>query len=285
MSHLERSTRAFAVFFLLSLGCITINLYFPVAELQDAAAEIVSEVRPEIVVPVESSAEPAADPIPEPPSDPPSEPLPDLPDDPQPNLPPESSGEKPSAPGTPEPQGKKDGEASAGRGNRRGESPQFGFSLFRWSVAYAAEDEKGGGARKDDNKMKIDVSTPVIRKIKETLKKRFPKLVPLYEAGALGEGGDGYLAEREKEKLNLKQSRDLAALLEAENEDRKNLYAEIARANGIGEEKIPDIGQLFSVEWQKAAKAGWWIEKEKDRWEKKPAERKPEKKKAPQKKN
>ncbi|HVR76074.1 MAG TPA: DUF1318 domain-containing protein [Planctomycetota bacterium] len=293
MSHRERSTRAFAAFLLLSLGCITINLYFPVAELQDAAAEIVSEVRPQLEVPVESPAVPPADPMPIPPSDPlpdplpdlPDDPLPDLPDDPPSDLPPGDGGGKPSTPGTPEPSGKKEAEASAGRGTHQGASPRYGFTLFRSSVAYAAEDEKGGGERKDEKKVKIEISTPVIRKIKETLKKRFPKLVPLYEAGALGEGWDGYLAEREKEKLNLKQARDLAALLEAENEDRKNLYAEIARANGIGEEKIPDIGQLFSVEWQKAAKAGWWIERGKDRWEKKPAERKPEKKKAPQKKN
>jgi hypothetical protein len=297
-----QTIRAFAAFLFLSLGCITINLYFPVAELQDAAAEIVSEVRPEMELSAEPPAAPPSDPAPnpspeppvnapsapdpaptppsDPPSDPPPEPLPDLPDDPPPDPAPEDGGGKPSTPGGPD----KEGEARAGQGNPQGESSRFVFSLFRPGVAYAAQDEQGGGARKDEKKVKIDVSTPVIRKIKETLKKRFPKLVPLYEAGALGEGRDGLLAEREKEKLNLKQARDLAALLEAENEDRQNLYAEIARANGIGEEKIPDIGQLFSVEWQKAARAGWWIEKEKDQWEKKPAERKPEKKKAPQKK-
>lgn len=144
------------------------------------------------------------------------------------------------------------------------------FELFRPRVAHAEEKEK---EPKDEPKIRLNVETPVVKKIKETLKKRYPKLVPFYEKGAAGEAADGYLAERDTAALGLKEKRDLQALLKEENDDRRNLYAEIAKANGIDDSHVPAIGKLFSEEWKKKCKPGWWVEVEKGRWERK-AERK-----------
>ena len=48
------------------------------------------------------------------------------------------------------------------------------------------------------------------------------------------------------------------------------IYTQLAEANGIAEDLIPDVGRIFSEEWQKSSKPGWWIEVEKGKWEKKP---------------
>ena len=39
-------------------------------------------------------------------------------------------------------------------------------------------------------------------------------------------------------------------------------------------ERIADIGLLFSEEWQKKSRSGWWIEAEKGKWVRKPEEKK-----------
>lgn len=142
------------------------------------------------------------------------------------------------------------------------------LAAFLLPTAHAAPpaDEK---EKKDDKKFNLDVSTPVIKKIKEALKKRYPELVPFYEKGALGEARTGYLVLKDAAGLSLKEKRDAEALLKADNDDRKNLYKELGRANQIDEANITKIGEIFSAEWQKKAKPGWWIETEKDKWVKK----------------
>jgi uncharacterized protein YdbL (DUF1318 family) len=145
------------------------------------------------------------------------------------------------------------------------------FSLLGPRIAVAEEKQ---GEKPDSKKIEIDITSPVIKKIKETIKARYAKLQPFYEKGAIGEGADGYLAARDTDALSLKEKRDVQTLIQEENDDRKSLYTQIAHSNGIDDSLIPDVGKLFSVEWQKKSKAGWWIEKEKDKWEKKPKEKK-----------
>src|SRR5262245_23470377 len=75
------------------------------------------------------------------------------------------------------------------------------FGLFGSRRAFAAgRIPADGGAALEEQKIQIDVSTPVIKAIKETLKKRYAKLLPFYEKGAMGEGKDGSLAERDLDK-------------------------------------------------------------------------------------
>ncbi len=208
-------------------ACITINLYFPVAELREAAAEIVNEARPDVV-----------------------------------SAPPDAHERRSNAP-----------EGGAQGGSPPGEKKTSGaiLSIFRLSTAHAEERKE---EKKDAKKIQLNITTPVIKKIRETLKARYPKLLPFYEKGAVGEGADGHLALRDTDGLGLKEKRDVQALLKEENEDRKNLYTQIARGNAIEDSRVPDIGKLFSEEWQRKSKAGWWIEKEKGKWEKKGKEKK-----------
>jgi len=150
------------------------------------------------------------------------------------------------------------------------------WPLLGIKAAYAEE--------KPDKKIELDVKSPVIKKIKETLKARYAKLIPFYEKGAVGEGKDGYLALRETDSLSLKEKRDVQALVTQENEDRKNLYTEIVKSNGIEEVYIERVGRLFSQEWQKKSKTGWWIESAEGKWEKKPKEEKKKEEKKTEKK-
>ncbi|MBW1826411.1 MAG: DUF1318 domain-containing protein [Deltaproteobacteria bacterium] len=83
------------------------------------------------------------------------------------------------------------------------------------------------------------------------MKARFQGLKAYYQKGALNEGGNGYLSVADTSRLNLKEKRDLNGLVDAENRDRKTLYAEVARALKIDSGQIDRIAEIFAKEWQK----------------------------------
>jgi uncharacterized protein YdbL (DUF1318 family) len=95
------------------------------------------------------------------------------------------------------------------------------------------------------------VSNPTIRALKEKMKARFRELKPYYQKGALKEGNNGYLSVANTAGLNLKEKRDLNGLVDAENSDRKTLYAEVAKALRIDPGQIDRIAGIFAKEWQK----------------------------------
>ena len=95
------------------------------------------------------------------------------------------------------------------------------------------------------------VSNPTIRALKEKMKARFQALKPYYQRGALKEGDNGYLSVEDTGGLNLKEKRDLNALVDAENSDRKTLYSEVAKALKIDSSQISRIAGIFAKEWQK----------------------------------
>ena len=95
------------------------------------------------------------------------------------------------------------------------------------------------------------VSNPTIRSLKEKMKARFQALTPYYQKGALKEGDDGYLSAVNAGGLNLKEKRDLNGLVDAENSDRRTLYAEVAKALKIDPGQIDRIAEIFAKEWKK----------------------------------
>ena len=179
---------------LLTLACVTVNVYFPAAEVQSAADKIVGEVRgtqPPITEPEEAPKE------------------------------------------------------SMLRRSLRA------LTLFE-SEAYAQAD--------------INITTPNIRALKEKMKKRFDALKPLYENGVIGETNDGLVSIRSLNGLGLKEKADAKKLVEAENEDREDLYAEIVEANDLPPDSVPQIKDLFANSWRKDAEKGWWIQKDNGDW-------------------
>ena len=96
-----------------------------------------------------------------------------------------------------------------------------------------------------------EVSNPTIRALKERMKVRYEQLKPFYQKKLLSEGNDGYVSVANTQGLDLKEKRDLNSLVSAENNDRKQLYSEIALALKIDPSQVNRIAEIFAKEWQK----------------------------------
>lgn len=114
-----------------------------------------------------------------------------------------------------------------------------------------------------------EVSTPRIRAIKESLKARFDGLVPHFDAGRIGEANTGYLEILKEEGLGLQDRAALRKLAGDENKDRRDLYAEVAKALNIDAGQIGRIEKIFADQWIGKARPGWMIQKPDGAWAKK----------------
>jgi uncharacterized protein YdbL (DUF1318 family) len=112
----------------------------------------------------------------------------------------------------------------------------------------------------------INVSTPAIRALKESMRVRATQLKPFLSAGQVGIGSDGLLVVRNLDGVPLNTQATIRRLLEAENRDRRSLYREIAKANNFGDERIPDIQRIFAETWIQKAEPGWWIQQPGGQW-------------------
>ena len=115
----------------------------------------------------------------------------------------------------------------------------------------------------------INVSNPAIRAIKDSIKARSEAIKPFMDRGNIGIAADGLLAIRNTDGLNLKERAETKQLVDAENRDRENLYAEIAKANNISNESIPKIKAIFAKSWLDQARPGWWIQDGQGNWKRK----------------
>lgn len=190
-----------SVLILFCFSCLTINIYFPEAEVQKAAEEIVNEIRKEA-----------------------------------------------------EEKEKKDKDALMTEIDPMMGSGGESFSLV--PSPYAQEEV-------------TEVTTPKIRALIQSMKERFPKIKPFFEKGNIGEGNDGFIHIRNETGLNLKEKSTLRSLHKDENNDRKNLYAEVAKAKDIKSSQIEKIQGVFAQKWIKEALPGWWIQEESGEWVKK----------------
>ncbi len=187
--------------FLFLFSCLTINIYFPEAEIQKTADEIVKEIR-------------------------------------------KSEEEK---------REEKKNVTDAGKAQKILSDRGNSFSLI--PAAYAQEE--------------VEVSTPKIRALKQSLKERFPKLRPFFDKGNVGETNDGFIRIRDESGLNLKEKALLRNLEKDENNDRRNLYSEVAKALDVDPSHVNRVRKIFAERWINEAKAGWWIQKEDGEWIKK----------------
>ena len=100
-----------------------------------------------------------------------------------------------------------------------------------------------------------EVSNSTIRSLKQRMKSRYKQMKPYYKKGMLKEGNNGYVSLGKTGGLGLKEKRDLKALVDAENKDRKKLYVEVAKAlkvHPIDSAQIDKIAKIFAKEWQKS---------------------------------
>jgi uncharacterized protein YdbL (DUF1318 family) len=128
-------------------------------------------------------------------------------------------------------------------------APGAWLGLVGPSSAWAADDQPD-----------VDVSTAAIRALKDAMKSRAAQLKPYLSAGNVGISRDGMLVVRGLDGVALGDQAKIRRLVEAENSDRKSLYAEIAEANGYGSERIGDIQRIFADAWVQKAEKGWPIQ-------------------------
>lgn len=107
----------------------------------------------------------------------------------------------------------------------------------------------------------IEIDTPAIAALKQSMQQRHAKLAPLYASGVVGLAADGNVALRDASGVPLAQRGQANALVAAENADRAALYREIARANGHPEWET-EVRATFARRWIERAQPGWWIQRD-----------------------
>ena len=105
----------------------------------------------------------------------------------------------------------------------------------------------------------LEVNTPAINAIKQSMQARHTQLAAHYASGAVGLTADGMVALRDAGAVPLAQRQAVNALVAAENSDRNALYAEIANANGHPEWQA-EIRSTFAQRWAERAQPGWWVQ-------------------------
>lgn len=189
-SRFSQLGAAFALLLLLG-ACVTVNIYFPAAEVEKAAENIVNDVY-------------------------------------------------------------KEGEQ---------QNPDDSSSLevllawFAPSVAHAADAST--------------VSNAAIRNLKQRITGNHSKLAPFYKKGNVGIDNQGFLVLRNKDGLNIQQVAQLKRLINTDNQLRRQLYQEVAKALGIKQGQVGKVQDIFAREWQSKAPAGYWIQSGNGSWKQK----------------
>ena len=105
----------------------------------------------------------------------------------------------------------------------------------------------------------LEVNTPAISAIKNSMQARHAQLSPHFNSGAVGLTADGLIAVRDATAVPLKDRGGINSLVSAENSDRNALYKEIAAANGRPE-WAGEIRSTFATRWVDKAQGGWYYQ-------------------------
>jgi len=114
----------------------------------------------------------------------------------------------------------------------------------------------------------LNVATPAVRQLTQSMEVRHPQLKKYYDAGAVGLTRDGLVEVRDQNLIPLPERNAARKLVSDENADRANLYREIASANGHPEWET-DIRSTFAERWVSKASAGWYYQDKSGAWKRK----------------
>ncbi len=114
----------------------------------------------------------------------------------------------------------------------------------------------------------LNVSTPAVRQLTQSMEERHAKLKKYYDSGAVGLTRDGLVEIRDQNLVPLPERNATRKLVADENADRANLYREIATANGHPEWEM-DIRTTFAERWASKAAAGWFYQDKDGNWKQK----------------
>lgn len=119
-----------------------------------------------------------------------------------------------------------------------------------------------------DSAPKLDVDSPEIRRLQETLKQRHGMLKMLYEKGVIGFTQTGLVGIRKIDLVVLRDQAMVKSMVRSENLVREELYKEIAKENGHPE-WTEQVRQVFAETWIEKADKGWWYQDSKGEWKQK----------------
>lgn len=114
----------------------------------------------------------------------------------------------------------------------------------------------------------LNVSTPAIRQLTQSMEERHARMKKYYDSGAIGLTSDGLVEIRDQNLVPLPERNSVRKLVADENADRTNLYREIATANGHPEWEA-DIRTTFAERWASKAASGWYYQDKSGAWKQK----------------
>jgi uncharacterized protein YdbL (DUF1318 family) len=105
----------------------------------------------------------------------------------------------------------------------------------------------------------LEINTPAVTTLKNSMQARHNQLAPYYASGAIGLTRDGMIAVRDAAAVPLAQRQNLSSMVSSENADRNALYKEIANANGHPEWEA-EVRTTFAQRWIQKAQSGWYVQ-------------------------
>ncbi|MCP5007474.1 MAG: YdbL family protein [Planctomycetes bacterium] len=112
----------------------------------------------------------------------------------------------------------------------------------------------------------LNITTPAIRKVIDSMKARNPEIMLYKDMGVIGESHDGIIVIRDIDGLGGNDIRTIKRLLRADNADREILYTELAAANKITTSEIGKIKTIFAKARKEKAKSGHWFKDDAGTW-------------------
>ncbi len=209
---------------LVAVACVTINVYFPEAEVKDLAEQI------ENAVALEASEGTVADSEPTPPAESESG----------------STGPNAAHEVSP-PHGARDVSWL-----RESLDMAVGATLYLLSPApvYAQTNEVAAP----------EITNPAIRQIIQSRGARAGELNKHKATGALAESNQALVEIRQLDALPLQQRAAVQKLVKAENADRERMFEEIAAATGTDLSQLPKIRTTYAATLRQKARPGDWIQ-------------------------
>jgi uncharacterized protein YdbL (DUF1318 family) len=124
-------------------------------------------------------------------------------------------------------------------------------------------------ANAQDAEAALNVSSPAVVRIKQSMGARFGEMEKFFASGAIGLTKDGMVDVRDLNAVALPDRATVKRLVSEDNADRAQLYAEIAKASNHPEWEA-NIKQSFAKRWvATGAKPGWYYQGEDGAWKQK----------------
>jgi uncharacterized protein YdbL (DUF1318 family) len=124
-------------------------------------------------------------------------------------------------------------------------------------------------ANAQDADAALNVSSPAVTRIKQSMAARFGELEKFFASGAVGLTKDGMIDVRDINAVALPDRATVKRLVAEDNADRGQLYSEIAKASNHPEWES-DIKKSFARRWvATGAKSGWYYQGDDGSWKQK----------------